>query len=392
MEESRMAQSNQEWLDSVYDKLLVKMKAECQRVGTDIPYVPKDGRYVDMGAMKPFGVGFWTNGFWPGMLWQMYEATGDELYKTAAQGVEERMDIIVRDFDAVDHDVGFLFLLSAVADYRKTKDPESLRRGLHAANLLAGRYNIEGKYIRAWNDMMAKLQKTDDISGWMIIDCMMNIPLLYWASAETHDPRYAHIAVNHAKTAQKYIVRPDGSCNHVVVFDSQTGEYLDNPGGQGYESGSSWSRGQSWAVYGFALSYRHTGDQSFLDTAKQCAHYCISSLAVTDWLPLVDYRQPDEPLKYDSTAAMITACGLLEIAEHVGGLEKRLYTDAAWRILRACEAKFCNWDPEVDSIVDGGTFFYHDPEGKGTEVPMIYGDYYFIEAILRLKGKSLFVW
>lgn len=392
MEESRMAQSNQEWLDSVYDKLLVKMKAECQRVGTNIPYVPKDGRYVDMGAMKPFGVGFWTNGFWPGMLWQMYEATGDELYKTAAQGVEERMDIIVRDFDAVDHDVGFLFLLSAVADYRKTKDPESLRRGLHAANLLAGRYNIEGKYIRAWNDMMAKLQKTDDISGWMIIDCMMNIPLLYWASAETHDPRYAHIAVNHAKTAQKYIVRPDGSCNHVVVFDSQTGEYLDNPGGQGYESGSSWSRGQSWAVYGFALSYRHTGDQSFLDTAKQCAHYCISSLAVTDWLPLVDYRQPDEPLKYDSTAAMITACGLLEIAEHVGGLEKRLYTDAAWRILRACEAKFCNWDPEVDSIVDGGTFFYHDPEGKGTEVPMIYGDYYFIEAILRLKGKSLFVW
>lgn len=392
MEENRMAQSNQEWLDSVYDKLLVKMKAECQRVGTDIPYVPKDGRYVDMGAMKPFGVGFWTNGFWPGMLWQMYEATGDELYKTAAQGVEERMDIIVRDFDAVDHDVGFLFLLSAVADYRKTKDPESLRRGLHAANLLAGRYNIEGKYIRAWNDMMAKLQKTDDISGWMIIDCMMNIPLLYWASAETHDPRYAHIAVNHAKTAQKYIVRPDGSCNHVVVFDSQTGEYLDNPGGQGYESGSSWSRGQSWAVYGFALSYRHTGDQSFLDTAKQCAHYCISSLAVTDWLPLVDYRQPDEPLKYDSTAAMITACGLLEIAEHVGGLEKRLYTDAAWRILRACEAKFCNWDPEVDSIVDGGTFFYHDPEGKGTEVPMIYGDYYFIEAILRLKGKSLFVW
>lgn len=392
MEENRMAQSNQEWLDSVYDKLLVKMKAECQRVGTDIPYVPKDGRYVDMGAMKPFGVGFWTNGFWPGMLWQMYEATGEELYKTAAQGVEERMDIIVRDFDAVDHDVGFLFLLSAVADYRKTKDPESLRRGLHAANLLAGRYNIEGKYIRAWNDMMAKLQKTDDISGWMIIDCMMNIPLLYWASAETHDPRYAHIAVNHAKTAQKYIVRPDGSCNHVVVFDSQTGEYLDNPGGQGYESGSSWSRGQSWAVYGFALSYRHTGDQSFLDTAKQCAHYCISSLAVTDWLPLVDYRQPDEPLKYDSTAAMITACGLLEIAEHVGGLEKRLYTDAAWRILRACEAKFCNWDPEVDSIVDGGTFFYHDPEGKGTEVPMIYGDYYFIEAILRLKGKSLFVW
>ena len=389
--------SNQEWLDSAYDKLLVKMKAECGRIGTKIPYTTdKDGTYHDIEE-GPWGVGFWTNGFWPGMLWQMYEATGDEDYRKAAVGVEERLDVLLNSPETVDHDVGFLFLLSSVANYRKTGDAQARRRGLLAASLLAARFNMNGSFIRAWNDEMAEMGEKmfgekSSVKGWMIIDCMMNIPLLYWASAETHDPRYAHIAVNHAKTAQKYIVRPDGSCNHVVVFDSQTGEYLDNPGGQGYESGSSWSRGQSWAVYGFALSYRHTGDQSFLDTAKQCAHYCISSLAVTDWLPLVDYRQPDEPLKYDSTAAMITACGLLEIAEHVGGLEKRLYTDAAWRILRACEAKFCNWDPEVDSIVDGGTFFYHDPEGKGTEVPMIYGDYYFIEAILRLKGKSLFVW
>lgn len=145
-------------------------------------------------------------------------------------------------------------------------------------------------------------------------------------------------------------------------------------------------------MYGFALSYRHTGDESFLDTAKRCAHYCIANLAVNDWLPLVDFRAPAEPVKCDSTAAMCIACGLLEIAEHVGGHEKRLYLDSAYRLLRACEEKFANWDPEADSIMTGGTYFYHDPTGKNTHVPIIYADYFLIEAILRLKGTWLFEW
>ena len=402
MEERKAASSNHEWLDQVYDKLLVKMKAECERVGTDIPYTTgEDGKYHDITETQwgskpaPYNVGFWTNGFWPGMLWQMYQATGDEAYKDAAVGVEDRLAVLLDNSEAVDHDLGFLFLLSAVADYRKTGSQTARSRGLQAANLLAARYNLDGKFIRAWPDGMAKMAERfggGDIRGWMIVDCMMNIPLLYWASEETGDPRFKKIAVNHAKTAQQYVIRPDGSCNHIVAFDPDTGEYLTNPGGQGYKQGSSWSRGQSWAVYGFALSYRHTGDQSFLDTAKQCAHYCIANMAVSDWLPLVDYRQPAEPVKYDSTAAMCTVCGLLEIASHVDENEARFYTEAAYRILRACEAKFANWEPEKDSILTGGTFFYHDPDGTNTEVPIIYADYYLIEAILRLKGKDLFEW
>lgn len=403
MEEKTAGRSNQEWLDETYDKLLVKMKAECARVGTNIPYTTgRDGKYHDITETRwgqaPDGgthVGFWTNGFWPGMLWQMYEATGDEEYKKAAVGVEERLDVLLRSAETVDHDVGFLFLLSSVANYRKTGDKEARRRGLLGASLLASRYNLDGKFIRAWPDHMSKMAENfggGDIRGWMIIDCMMNIPLLYWASEETKDPRFKKIAINHAKTAQEYVVRPDGSCNHIVAFDPDSGQYLTNPGGQGYRQGSSWSRGQSWAVYGFALSYRHTGDESFLNTAKQCAHYCIANMAVHDWLPLVDYRQPASPLKYDSTAAMCTACGLLEIAGHVEENEARFYTEAAYRILRACDAKFADWDPEKDAITTGGTFFYHDPDGTNTEVPIIYGDYYFIEAILRLKGKALFEW
>lgn len=383
------------WVEDIYGRILIKMKAEAGRIGSMIPYTTnKVGRYEDVESQE-WGLGFWTNGFWPGMLWQMYEATADESYRKAALGVEERLNALLDSPEKVDHDVGFLFLPTSVANYRKTGDPEGRRRGLLAASLLFSRYNLDGHFIRAWPDSMAEMAQTmgnGDVRGWMIIDCLMNIPLLYWASEETNDPRFAKVAVSHARTAQQYIVRPDGSCNHIVAFDPDTGEYLTNPRGQGYQQGSSWSRGQSWAVYGFALSYRHTRDESFLNTAKQCAHYCIANLAANDWLPLVDYRQPAQPLKYDSTAAAITAAGLLEIADHVAEMEKPLYIKAALRILQACEKKFCNWDPEADSIVGGGTFFYHDPDGTNTEVPIIYGDYYFIEAVLRLKGKSLFIW
>lgn len=209
--------SNEEWLDSIYNKLLAKMEAECARLGTTIPFVPREGCYFDV-ENTPLGIGFWTNGFWPGMLWQMYHATGSEPYRKAAEGVEERLDAILKNFDGVDHDAGFLFLLSSVADYRKTGNKESRRRGLHAANMLAGRFNPVGRYIRAWNDNTAEAETTAEwmkagggVSGWMIVDCMMNIPLLYWAAEQTNDPRYQHIAVSHARTAQKYVVRADGS-------------------------------------------------------------------------------------------------------------------------------------------------------------------------------------
>lgn len=192
--------TNQEWLDKVYDKLLTKMRAECQRVGANIPYTTdKDGKYHDITETRwgskesPYGVNFWTNGFWPGLLWQMYEATGDEAYKTAAVGVEERLGAILSSSEAVDHDVGFLFLPSAVANYRKTGDAEARRRGLLAASLLASRYNLDGKFIRAWNGSkdgpIAAMFGGGDIRGWMIIDCMMNLPLLYWASEELDDLR-----------------------------------------------------------------------------------------------------------------------------------------------------------------------------------------------------------
>lgn len=387
-----------QWANQVVEKIHHKLTAVRERSATKLPAETNDGVHDDkLTAKGNIGIakGFWTNGFWAGMLWQMYHATKDERYAEIARFTLPILDECLLELDT--HDIGFLWLPTAVLDYTITGSAAAKQSALTAGKWLMGRFNPAIDVIRAWgggNEEMA-LSKTDPkmhLAGVTIIDCMMNLPLLYWASQELDDPRFYKIAVSHAKTAQRYIVRPDGSCNHIVAFDPDTGEYLNSPGGQGFGQGSSWSRGQSWAVYGFALSYRHTKDPDFLDTAKRCAHYCIANMAVTDWLPLVDYRQPAQPVKYDSTAAVITACGLLEIAGHVGENEARFYTEAAYRILRACEGKFADWEPQRDSILTGGTYFYHDPTGENTEVPIIYADYFFIEAVLRLKGKELFEW
>ena len=312
-----LTEEDQAWLSSTYDKLLVKMKRECERVGTMIPYSPRDGKYHDLDfgttgkeaekdGKSPL-LCYWTNGFWPGMLWQMYQTTGDEAYRTTAEGVEARIMSNLVQIDLAGHDIGFVLLPSAVANYRKTGNLESRKNALIAAQTLAGRYNSAGRYIRAWNDseMMEKMMGGGvPLSGWMIIDCLMNIPMLFWASETTKDPRYAQVALNHAKTAQQYIARGDGSSNHIVRFDPATGEFVDAPGGQGYGVGSAWSRGQSWALYGFALAYRHTVDESFLTTAKRAAHYVIASMAVNNWLPLVTTAPPPSPSRSTRSASM----------------------------------------------------------------------------------------
>ena len=372
--------ADREWAESIFEKLKIKLKAECSRLGDHIPYIPREGHYRDLDTSE--GIFWWTNGFWPGMLWQMYHATGDELFRKTAEAVEKRLDKALEGFEGLHHDVGFMWLHTAVANYRLTGNMDSRRRGLHAANILAGRYNPAGKFIRAWND---------DRAGWIIIDCLMNVPLLYWASREINDPRFKMVAQNHADTVMNILVRPDGSCHHIGVLSPETGECLETPGGQGYAPGSSWSRGQSWALYGFALSSRHSAEQKYLDTAKKIAHYCTANFAHNDWLPVVDFRSPSEPVKYDSTAAMISACGLLEIAGQAGECEQALYSKAAIKLLRACEKAFADWNTEKDGIMGKGTAAYHG-EPDTTEVPIIYGDYFFTEAILRLLGKDFLIW
>ncbi|MBP2658177.1 MAG: glycosyl hydrolase family 88 [Firmicutes bacterium] len=374
----KLDEENIDWINDIWIKITNKLSKECERIGDKIPYIPENGKYSDKGETD---ICWWTNGFWPGMLWQMYHATKEEQYKSVAEKVEARLDAALEKYIGLHHDVGFMWLHSAVANYRLTGNERALARGLHAAHLLAGRYNPRGNFIRAWNR---------DRAGWIIVDSMLNIPLLYWAAAQLGDPRFQFMAENHADTVMKQIVREDGSCNHIVILDPYTGDFVDNPGGQGYESGSSWSRGQAWAIYGFALSYHYTKRPEFLATAKRVAHYLIANISTTGYVPLVDFRAPQEPVKWDTTAGVCAACGLLEIAKVVPDLEKGMYTNAALNIIKAIEIKYCNWDENEDSIVSHGTGAYSSVEDL--HVPIIYGDYFFIEAVLRLLDKDFLIW
>lgn len=382
-----LTEKDKQWIEETAGKIEEKMAWVSEKSRDKIPYTTVKGTHDSYDdSDKPYrissGIGWWTNGFWGGMLWLMYHETGEEKYAEIARSSEEKLDRCLADYYGLDHDAGFLWLLTAVADYRLTKEPEARKRGLHAANILAGRFNPVGRFIRAWNNW-----DENDNTGKAIIDCMMNIPLLYWASVETGDPRYRHIAVMHADTAMENFIRADGSCEHIVEFNAQTGEKADTYGGQGYEKGSSWTRGQAWALYGFTLSYLHTKKEEYLNTAKRVAHYFIANIPESGLIP-IDFRQPEEDTWEDSSAAAIAACGLIEIAKAVGEHEKNLYLNAALKLLKALEEKRSNWTRECDCIIENCSEAYH----TNKHINIIYADYFFMEAVYKLKGNDIFLW
>lgn len=371
------------WISEVYEKILAKEEKVAQRNRNKIPYTTKDGVFDDRGKTE---ICWWTNGFWGGMMWQLYHATEKPVYLENALRTEIRLDENLMNRQGMDHDSGFKWLPTAVAHYRVTGDMASRNRALLAADNLASRFNPVGKFIRAWNNWDGN--EDGSFAGRAIIDCMMNLPLLYWAGEELHDPRFYHIAKMHADTAIKNFIREDGSAKHIIEFDAETGEYLHSVGGQGYGHGSSWTRGQAWAVYGFMLSYIHTKEERYLATAKKVADYFIANIPDSKLIP-VDFRQPETPAYEDSTAAAIVSCGLLELAKYVPETEKAKYEEAALEMLKALADKRCNWDENVDNLVEKCTAAYHDADH---EFSIIYGDYYFIEAIWKLMGKELFIW
>lgn len=365
---------NKAYAADFLDRVEKKLKIMAPEIGANFPT-----SHVMTGEWDPHGkkanISGWTTAFWPGMMWLMYIKTGDEMFKKFAEGCEEKLDEAFDIFTGIHHDVGFMWSLSAVADYKLTGNEKSRARALHAATILAGRFNHKGKYIRAWDHSSLR---------WAIIDCMMNIPLLCWASKEMDDPRFIQIATTHADTVMNNFVRADGSVNHIVEFDPETGEMLATPRGQGYAPGSSWSRGQAWAIYGFVLAYLNIGKKEYLDTAKKVAHYFIANLEPGK-LPLVDFRAPAEPVYYDSSAASITACGLIEIAKAVGEYEAPIYERAAMQLLHVLDEN-CNYKEDELRLLENASSAYHSPNGM--HMPWIFGDYYLLEALMKLHGDD----
>ena len=377
------------WADEVINRIRNKMARVSEKNRDKIPYTTdENGNYDDRSDRNRSwriddGLNWWTNGFWGGILWLLYQDTGEDRYARIARISEERMDRCFSDFYGLYHDVGFMYVPTAVADYRLTGNEASRKRAMHAANLLAGRFNPAGRFIRAWNDL-----ENEDTRGWAIIDCMFNLSLLYWAAEESGDPRFRHIAMMHADTVMKYFVRPDGSVNHIVEFDPETGEMVRSLGGQGYGEVSSWTRGQGWALYGFMISYIHTGKQEYLDTAKKVAHYCMACILESGLIP-VDFRQPEQPAYEDSCGACVIAGGLLELAGRLPAPEQAVYRNTALRILRAIDGQRADWSDGCDAIVQNCSAAYHADRHHFT---MTYADYFFIEAVYKLKNIGRLLW
>ncbi len=376
-----LLEENRAWAEETFKKIDAKMSEMTIRSRDKIP----DGVTED-GFHKEKSITWWTNGFWGGLNWLLYNYTKNENYMLTAKSSEKKMDEALAQYEKLHHDVGFMWHILSGASYQLTGDTGSRTRNLFAASTLMSRFVIDGGYIIAWNSKNA--------ANWTIIDCLMNLPLLYWASKELGDDRFKRVAMAHADMAIMDHLREDGSVVHIAEHDRETGEVVKTYGGQGSAEGSSWSRGQAWALYGFVISYIHTGEERYLNAAKQVANYFIANCC-DDWLPRVDFRAPEEPVMYDTTAGACAACGLIELAKILPENEGGMYMNGAVNMLRAMEEKCCNFDPSNDHMLDYGTVrFPVDGDMKKAEVhiSIIYGDYFFTEAILKLLGSEFFPW
>ena len=368
-------------MPSRYEEAFTKMAQKSRRSAAlaaqegIIPYKSENGRWV---ASPYDGNSWWTGGFWPALMWQFYAAEKDDFFLAEARRTEKLLTDEFRAFLALNHDVGFMYLLSCGADYKLTGDEQARVDTLHAASLLMGRFNPAG-YIRAWNHPSQV--------GYAIIDCMMNLSLLFWASRQTGDPRFARVAVIHADTALREFLRPDGSVSHIIEFDPETGRRVRELPGQGYALGTSWSRGQAWGLYGFTLAYMNTKDARYLDAARRIAAYFTAHIR-PDGLTDCDFCQPEGEERIDNIAGAIAACGLLELEKIT---RETAYADSARRLVDGLLDHCSDWTEARCGVLTHCTASYHD-DGAGRHTNITYGDYFLAEALAKLNGTDPMLW
>jgi unsaturated chondroitin disaccharide hydrolase len=323
----------------------------------------------------------WVAGFWPGMLWLAYHATQDSELRMQAEALLPSFAERLKKRVDLSHDLGFLYTLSARAAWLLTGNRQARDLGLGAARELGQRFNPRGNYIQAWGEIGQEPE-----AGRMIVDCMMNLPLLYWAGNETGDSGYREMARRHATSTLRYLVRQDGSTYHTFFFNPQTGQPIGGKTCQGHADESLWARGQAWAIYGFALTAQWLDNADFLATAQKTADRFLIESPV-DSTPLWDLRIPtDAPRYLDSSAGAIAACGLLRLAQLMGNDG---YRQKAETLVKTLSVECLEAEPNRQGLLKYGA--QHVPEGIANDY-LIYGDYFFLEALLTLTGQAPDFW
>lgn len=347
------------------------MKRTVEAVGDSFPVATEKGVWEK-------DAGGWTGGYWAGMCWMMHDFTGDEYWLSQARRYTELLEPNRDDVNNID--VGILFWPSFVHGWISTGDPRYREIGLDGARAMMKRWIPDGGYFQNWGRLGDRAR-----AGFVIIDCLINLDHLFWAFRETGDSAFVTAAASHARQTARAHVREDGSSWQVVEFDPDSGEKLHSLHKQGHSEQTTWSRGQSWGIYGFSRAYLKTGDPFFLETAVRMADWYIENLP-EDFVPYWDFQAPgipDDPR--DSSAASMAASGLIELARQVSDPAKaRKYRECAENTLASLTRKYLTRDIPggAQGVLTGGTYFFEI--GRGVNEASIWGDFYYLEAILRL--------
>ncbi len=370
------------WVEGAIEEVLHKIDNMIPRFGSTFPSASAvNGRYQPVEKVD------WTEGFWVGMLWLAWEVTHEVRYRQTAEAfLPQFRTRLEKKIKTNTHDLGFLYSLSCKAAYQLTGNKEAYSSALWAADLLYERFNRKAGIIQAWGDLNDPQKQ-----GRMIIDCNLNLPLLFWASEVSGCTHYAEAAQTHLERAKRYLVRDDASTYHTFNFDINTGAALSGTTHQGWKDDSCWARGQAWAMTGFALDYGYDRDPELLELSKKTSIYYLNRLPA-DYISYWDLIFTESDHQYrDTSAASCAVCGLLEQMKWLSEKDsvRPAYQNAVSRIMTSLRDSYFAHDDKDGLLLHG---VYNYPRKMGIDTQNLWGDYFYFEALVRMYINWIPYW
>lgn len=360
------AKAEENWLAEAIDQAVRRVKKIDGGI-VDFPHITHKKRWTFTSD------GVWTGGFWAGLLWLAYEHDGDK--NSLARAIHFTDRLLPRADDANNHDLGFMFVPSAIKGWQLQGNEEYRLAAMRAARALAAQYNQSAGFIPGWGFFGG-----EDWSGNVLIDTMMNLPLIVWSVQQGDDPALLGVVRGHAEKTIRHVMREDGSVYHMFRFSPETGEPVAGDTYQGHAPETTWSRGQAWAIGGFAMLAQMLNDAEYLQASERAGAYFLSKVPA-DGVPPWDFQAPADLPHKDASAGAIAGFGFIKLFDATG---KREYLEAAIRLLSAL-AETCANDGEEGGLLLHATADL--PHGLGIDESVMYGDYYYLKALMRLQQR-----